>query len=72
MAHSTAQPASLPALLKVAGDILAGIWDALTRIGEATAKVRRINAYSAMSDTELAARGFQREDIIRLVMADAI
>ena len=72
MAHTTAQTTSLPTLLKVVRDIFAGIWDALTRIGEANAKVRQINAYYAMSDDELAARGIKREDIIRLVMASAI
>ncbi|KUJ80317.1 hypothetical protein AVO45_04460 [Ruegeria marisrubri] len=72
MAHSTAQSTSLTALLKVVGDIFAGIWDALSRIGEANAKVHQINAYYAMTNAELAARGIKREDIIRFVMADAI
>lgn len=70
MAISTAHTRSLTALPGVVADIFTGIFDALVRIGEANAKVRQINALSALSDAELAARGMRREDIIRRVMGE--
>ncbi|WP_093028183.1 DUF1127 domain-containing protein [Ruegeria marina] len=68
MAHSTATTRSLTALPGVAADIIAGIFNALVRIGEANSKVRQINALSALNDAELAERGLRREDIVRRVM----
>lgn len=70
MAISTVHTRSLTALPGVVADIFTGIFDALVRIGEANAKVRQINALSALSDAELAARGMRREDIIRRVMGE--
>lgn len=70
MAISTTHSRSLTALPGVVADIFTGIFDALVRIGEANAKVRQINALSALSDAELAARGMRREDIIRRVMGE--
>ncbi|MCU9836791.1 MULTISPECIES: DUF1127 domain-containing protein [Ruegeria] len=70
MAVSTTHSRSLTALPGVVADIFTGIFDALVRVGEANAKVRQINALSALSDAELAARGMRREDIIRRVMGE--
>ncbi len=70
MAISTVHTRSLTALPGVVADIFTGIFDALVRIGEANTKVRQINALSALSDAELAARGMRREDIIRRVMGE--
>ncbi|MCE8547420.1 DUF1127 domain-containing protein [Ruegeria pomeroyi] len=72
MAQSTLHLRSLATLPYVLGDILAGIFDALVRIGEANARIRRINALSALTDAELAARGLRRADIIRWVMSDRV
>ncbi|MCE8515892.1 DUF1127 domain-containing protein [Ruegeria pomeroyi] len=72
MAQSTLHLRSLATLPHVLGDILAGIFDALVRIGEANARIRRINALSALTDAELAARGLRRADIIRWVMSDRV
>lgn len=70
MAVSTTHSRSLTALPGVVADIFTGIFDALVRVGEANTKVRQINALSALSDAELAARGMRREDIIRRVMGE--
>lgn len=70
MAVSTTHSRSLTALPGVVADIITGIFDALVRVGEANTKVRQINALSALSDAELAARGLRREDIIRRVMGE--
>lgn len=70
MAVSTTHSRSLTALPGVVADIFTGIFDALVRVGEANTKVRQINALSALSDAELAARGLRREDIIRRVMGE--
>ncbi len=72
MAQSTTHRSPVITLFALVADIFVGIFDALTRIGEANSKVRQIKALSDMSDDELAARGMRREDIIRLVMADVI
>ncbi|MCE8509422.1 DUF1127 domain-containing protein [Ruegeria pomeroyi] len=72
MAQSTLHLRSLVTLPRVLGDILAGIFDALVRVGEANARIRRINALSALTDTELAARGLRRADIIRRVLSDRV
>lgn len=68
MAHSTAQTRSLAALPGIVVNIFTGIFEAMARIGEASEKVRQINALSALSDAELAQRGLRREDIVRRVM----
>lgn len=68
MAQTTVRAERTP--LGAIGDILGGIWNALIRVGEANSRVQRIEALSALSDAELAARGLRREDIIRHVMSD--
>ncbi|WP_367646965.1 DUF1127 domain-containing protein [Ruegeria arenilitoris] len=70
MAHSTSHRSAAMNLLAVVGDIFNGIYEALISVGEANAKVLRIKALHELTDEELAARGIQREDIVRLVMAD--
>ncbi|MEX0316455.1 MAG: DUF1127 domain-containing protein [Ruegeria sp.] len=72
MAHSTAQLSSFHGLVTAVADIFSGIFDALVRIGEANSKVRQIEALSALSDEDLAARGIAREDIIRHVLSDVV
>ncbi|MEX0368891.1 MAG: DUF1127 domain-containing protein [Ruegeria sp.] len=72
MAHSTAQNSSFHGLFAAVADIFSGIFDALVRIGEANSKVRQIEALSALSDEDLAARGIAREDIIRHVLSDVV
>lgn len=72
MAQSTLHFRSLVTLPHALADILAGIFDALVRVGEANAKIRQINALSALSDAELAERGWRRADIIRRVLSDRV
>lgn len=72
MRHSTAQQSSLQAVFAAVADIAKGICQAVAQIGSARAKVRKISALWSLTDAELAVRGLRREDIIRLVMADAI
>ncbi|HCE70182.1 DUF1127 domain-containing protein [Ruegeria pomeroyi] len=72
MAQSTLHFRSLVTLPHALADILAGIFDALVRVGEANAKIRQINALSALSDAELAERGLRRADIIRRVLSDRV
>lgn len=46
--------------------------DFLVRIAECNHRVRRVQALSAMSDAQLAARGLKREDITRHVFQDML
>lgn len=43
----------------------------MVRIGESNSKMQQVQALSALSDGELAARGLRREDIARRVFSDA-
>lgn len=70
MAQAPATRMSLMTLASVVADIFSGIYNAMVQVSEANAKVLRIKALYALSDDELAARDLQREDIVRLVMAD--
>lgn len=72
MAQTTANTYSIPAAFGVVTDIFAGIFGALLQLNEASAKVRKIEALSALSDAELDARGVDRADIIRRVMSDTL
>ncbi|SLN23152.1 hypothetical protein TRL7639_00720 [Falsiruegeria litorea R37] len=72
MAVSASQSHTVPSILGAAFDIFVGIMKSLTQIGEANAKVRRIQDLSSLSDAELDARGIKRENIIRHVMADVL
>ena len=72
MAHTTANTTSIPAVFGVVADILSGIFGALLHLNEASAKVRKIEALSALSDADLSARGVERADIIRRVMSDTL
>ena len=62
--HTTAERPS--ALRRLGRSLL----DAMTTYMEAQARTDRIQAYHAMSDAELAARGIAREDIVRHVYRD--
>lgn len=72
MAATAARSHTLPSILGATADIFVGIAKSLTQIGEANAKVRRIQALSNLSDAELDARGIKRENIIRHVMTDVL
>ncbi len=72
MRYSTAQRPTLQTVLAVAIDIAKGICQAIVEIGAARAKIRKVSAFWSLTDAELSARGLRREDIVRLVMADAI
>ncbi len=72
MRHAHFPRPALQAAFEVARDIVGGIVAAIGRIGEARAKSELVSRLWALSDSELEARGIKREDIVRLVMADAI
>ena len=67
MAATAARSRTVLSILGTTADIFVGIAKSLSQIGEATAKVRRIQALSYLSDAELDARGIKREDIVRIV-----
>ncbi|WP_146586497.1 DUF1127 domain-containing protein [Puniceibacterium confluentis] len=50
--------------------ILQGIFSFLVRIAESNGRMKAVERLNAMSDAELAARGLQREDIVRHVFRD--
>jgi chlorite dismutase len=72
MAATVARSHTVSSILGAMADIFVGIAKSLTQIGEANAKVRRIQDLSCLSDPELEARGVKRENIIRHVMADVL
>jgi len=45
-------------------------FNAMVRIAERNPRYRKVQALSAMTDEQLAARGLKREDIVRHVFAD--
>lgn len=65
-ATSTHAGTGIRGLLTATG---AGIFNALARMAERDPRVRAINALSATSDEQLAARGLTREQVIRKIFA---
>ncbi|MGY9046200.1 hypothetical protein P775_25715 [Puniceibacterium antarcticum] len=52
------------------GNFFEGILNFLVRIAESNGRMKAVERLNAMSDAELAARGLQREDIVRHVFRD--
>lgn len=71
MAHTTfnCDPQSR-SFTQALGAFFASIGRGLVAMGANSGRYRRLQALSAMSDAELAARGLKREDIVRHVFAD--
>ena len=73
MAHITTDTHSPIAFSFVAtlGRYFAAIGKGLVSMGETSSRYRQVEALQALSDAELAERGMKRQDIIRVVYADA-
>ncbi len=69
MADITASHSSAPRAAQSLGDRIIQI---MADWAERTPRMRKLRALSALSDEELAARGLRRQDIPRVVLADAL
>ena len=48
------------------------VFDAVVKIAESDPRFKRLEALSALSDEQLAARGLRRSDIVRQVLGDRL
>lgn len=71
MAHATSLPTVTFPLMGAIGRFFTTIGKGLITMGENSSRYRRVEAFQALSDAELAKRGMKREDIVRVVYADA-
>lgn len=71
MAYTSAHTPASTSVLAPVGRFFTAIWDGLVAIGAANSKVRQVEALSALSDAELAARGLRRQDIVKYVMIES-
>ena len=58
------------AAVSALGGIFAGIFDSLCKLGEASARMKKVEALQSKSDNELAAMGLKRENIVMHVFGD--
>ncbi len=72
MTAFTTNSASQLSLGRIAAAPFRAVWNFLVAVGEANARVHRIEALQRLSDAELARRGIRREDIVRHVFADRL
>ncbi|MBV1895052.1 MAG: DUF1127 domain-containing protein [Rhodobacteraceae bacterium] len=70
MAHITATPTVSFPVLGTIGRFFAAIGNGLVSMGENSSRYRQVQALHALSDAELAERGIERENIVRVVFAD--
>ncbi len=71
MALTSVHPTVSFPVLGAAGRFFAAIGKGLISMGENSSRYRQIQALQTLSDAELAERGIERENIIRVVYADA-
>ncbi|SLN60047.1 hypothetical protein ROJ8625_03044 [Roseivivax jejudonensis] len=71
MALADTNPAGIARRNETRG-IFSRIMDGLVHIAETNHRVRRVQHLSALNDSELAARGLKREDIVRHVFRDVL
>ena len=71
MAHTSVHPKVSFPILGSISRFFAAFGNALVSMGEASSRYRRVQELQGLSDAELAKRNIRREDIIRIVFADA-
>lgn len=70
MAHTTTHIPASGSILAPVAKFFSALGTAFVSMGEASSKMRQVNALQALSDEELADRGLKREDIARYVFSD--
>jgi hypothetical protein len=73
MAHTTTHvPSTVTfSIFAPIGRFFAMIGKSLVMIGESSSRYRQVESLQALSDADLATRGIRRQDIVRVVYADA-
>lgn len=70
MAQVTTNPAVSFPVLGTISRFFTAIGNGLVRMSENNSRYRQIQALQALSDAELAERGIERQNIVRVVFAD--
>jgi uncharacterized protein YjiS (DUF1127 family) len=71
MALTSVHPTVSFPVLATVGRFFAAIGNGLVSMGENSSRYRQVEALQALSDAELAKRGIERQNIVRVVYADA-